>query len=163
MARLGPRIGKKHEGARQRLCRQRRHDEAGIVGEQPHVGDARPLDMRQALRDAVDKGLAADQADGRMMLGLPHQMLAGAEAHFEPNAFGRQRAAEEAREIDLRRALGNIGLGRDDRFGGQVEGEARQQRVEQRLLPGTQLLAPATTMQRTSAGFFHGIFRAVLT
>ena len=45
----------------------------------------------------------------------------------------------------------------------QGDGEARQQRVEQRLLPGAQFLAPSTTMQRASAGFFHDAFPAIPT
>ena len=90
-----------------------------------------------------------------MVLGLPDEMLAGAEAHFQPHAIGRQRAPESLREIDLRSTLGDLVVGRDDGFGGQGDGEARQQRVEQRLLPGPQFLAPATTVQRASTGFFH--------
>ena len=83
------------------------------------------------------------------------EMLARAEAHFQPYAVGRQRAAEQAREIDLRGALGHLVVGRDDGFGGQGDFEARQQRVEQRLLPGPQFLAPSTAVQRASTGFFH--------
>jgi hypothetical protein len=45
MARLRPRIGKEHEGARQRAGGQCRHHEARIVGEQPHVAHARAFDV----------------------------------------------------------------------------------------------------------------------
>ncbi len=43
------------------------------------------LDLAEQARHAVDEGLAADEADILMMLGLPEQMLAGAEADLEPN------------------------------------------------------------------------------
>jgi hypothetical protein len=49
-----------------------------------------------------------------MLLGLPHEMLARAEADLQPHAVGRQSAAEQLGEIDLLR------LGR------QGKGEARQ-------------------------------------
>ena len=111
--------------------------------------------MGQALGDAVDERLAADQADFGMVLGLPDQMLAGAEAHLQPHAAGRQRGPKGPGEVDLRRTLGHIVVGRDDGFCRQFECEAGQQRAEQRLLPSTQLLAPPTTVQRASTGFFH--------
>ena len=53
------------------------------------------LDMRQALGDPVEIGFAADQSDVGMLLGLPHQMLAGTESHFQPHAHDRQPTAEE--------------------------------------------------------------------
>jgi hypothetical protein len=160
---LGPRVGEQHKGARQRLRRQRLHHKPGVVGEQPDIRHARPLDVRQALGDTVHIGLAADQPDRRMILGLPDEVLAGTEPHFQPHALRRQRAAESLREIDLRGAFGDLVVGRDDGFGGQGDGEARQQRVEQRLLPGPQFLAPSTAMQRASAGFFHDAFRVIPT
>ena len=88
--------------------------------------------MREALGDAVHVGLAADQPDIGMLLGLPHQMLAGAEADLEPDLA---RAAEQRRRIDLLRLRRN---------GDQ---KLRQQRVEQRLLAGPQLLAATPAVE----------------
>ena len=58
---------------------ERRHQQAGVVGEHPDVADAGALDMRQAFGDAVEIGLAADQSDIGMLLGLPDQVLARAD------------------------------------------------------------------------------------
>src|SRR5260370_1369486 len=126
------------------MGRQRRHHEARIVGEQADVPDTRALDMSETFGDAVEIGLAADQADTRMLLGLPDEVLARAKADLKPDAVGRQAAAKGLGEIDL--------LGRIRR---QCQQKTGQQRVEQRLLPGPQFLAPTTTMQRASTGVVH--------
>jgi hypothetical protein len=50
--------------------------------------------MRQAFGDTVEVRLATDQSDIGMLLGLPDQMFAGAEADLEPDlATGPNRAA----------------------------------------------------------------------
>ena len=95
MAGLGPRIGEQHEGAA-----SERSGSAAITSRASSVNSRmlptpRALDMRQALGDAVEVGLAADQADIGMLLGLPDQMLARAEADLQPHAIGRQAAAEQ--------------------------------------------------------------------
>ena len=46
--------------------------------------------MGEALGDAIDEGLAPDQPHVRMMLRLPYEMLAGAEAHLEPSFLARR-------------------------------------------------------------------------
>ncbi len=51
---------------------------------------------------AVDERLAADEADVLMLLRLPQQMLAGAEADLEPDLADRNR--EEIRQFARRRA-----------------------------------------------------------
>src|SRR5581483_2386708 len=91
------------------------------------------LDVRQALGDAVDVGLAADQPDIRMLLGLPDQMLAGTEADLEPDF---PRAVKNGRQIELLR------LRR------QFQRNLRQQRIEQGLLPGAKLLAAPAAVKR---------------
>src|SRR5689334_2018800 len=78
-----------------------------------------------------------------MLRGLPDQMLAGAEADLQPHSVRRHAAAERCREVD---PCGRLRHGKR---------EARQQRVEQRLLPDAQLLAPTTTVQRASTVFLH--------
>ena len=82
----------------------------------------------QRFGHAVDEGVAADEADGRMRLRLRDQMLAAAEADFQPDVV--ERACKKRAQIGRRRL-------------GEIEREARQQRVEQRRLPRLQRMALA--------------------
>src|SRR6185437_11516306 len=92
--------------------------------------------MGQALGDAVEIGLAADQPDIGVLLGLPHQMLAGAEADLEPDLA----RAEQRRQIELLRR----GWNGDEELG--------QQGVEQGFLPGPKLLAATAAVERALTG-----------
>ena len=103
-------------------------------------GFAGPLDVRQAFGHAVDVGLAADQADIGMLLGLPDEVLAGAESHFQPEVA---RIAEKCRRIELLR------LRR------QFQPEPRQQCIEQRLLAGPELLAAPAAVERPLFSLRH--------
>ena len=74
-------------------------------------GEACVFDLPEQACHAVDKGLAADEANVGMMRGLPNQMLARAEANFEPDLFDRRRErllnGEEAGSARGRRKLGS--------------------------------------------------------
>ena len=48
-------------------------------------GELGRLDLAEQARHAIDERLAADEANVRMMLRLPKEMLARAEADLEPN------------------------------------------------------------------------------
>ena len=76
------------------------------------------LDRGQRLGHAVDEGLDADESRARMLRGLGDQMLAAAEAAFQPHVV---HAAEQRTQI------GGRGLG-------QIDRELRQQCVDQRGL-----------------------------
>ena len=82
--------------------------------------DAAILDRAEQSADAIDERLATDKADIFMVLGLPEQMLAGAEADLEPNVVDGRR--EQLGQGGRRRAL-------------EVEAETRQQLADQPLLP----------------------------
>ena len=77
-----------------------------VARPQPHVADAAALDRRQRLGDAVDERLAADEADVGMGERLGDEMLAAAEADFEPQLARREveqrRAGGEPRRRRLR-------------------------------------------------------------
>src|SRR6185369_7222172 len=110
--------GKEDEATPDRRRRQTRQEEAGVVGMEPDVGELLLLDLREQRGEAVEEGLAADEADPRMTLRLPGQMLAAAEADLEP-ALSRRRREQLAR-IERARLR--------DR-----DPEARQQMLEQLL------------------------------
>ena len=65
------------------------------------------LDGAEQAPHAVDEGLAADEADVLMLLRLPQQMLARAEADLEPDLVDRNR--EEIRQL---RGAGSLRLRR---------------------------------------------------
>jgi len=56
--------------------------------------------MRQAFGDTVEVRLATDQSDIGMLLGLPDQMFAGAEADLQPDLPDRP---EQGRRIGIER------------------------------------------------------------
>ena len=76
---LGPRIGKKHEGALDCRIGQRRQEEPRVVHQHPDIVEPLRFDQRQQLRDAVDERLDADAADLRVGRRLRRQMLAATE------------------------------------------------------------------------------------
>ena len=66
-----------------------------VVVKNPDVGQAFAFDQAQQIGDAVDEGIATDEADVGVRLGLLGQMLAAAEPDFQPNlagGFGKNRA-----------------------------------------------------------------------
>ena len=96
---------------------------------QPDVGELALVDRGQRLGHAVDERLDADEAGARIALGFRDQVLAAAEAAFQPHVVD---AVEQRAQIG--------GRGRR-----QIERKLRQQRVEQRGLarPQRMALAPA--------------------
>ena len=56
-----------------------------VVVMQPDIADARRFDARQQLRHRIDEGLDADEAGAGMGPGPVDQVLAAAEADFEPD------------------------------------------------------------------------------
>lgn len=121
MARLGPRIGEEHEQPPEHGRRQRRDHGARIVGVDSNVVEAERLDTGQQLGNAVQERLATDDADIRVGGGLGGQMLAAAEADFEPErplrrgeqavrveppARGRQRQAQARQQVRQPAPLG---------------------------------------------------------
>ena len=96
--RLGPRIGKQDEGARDRALGQPVDQQPGVVAEHADVGEAVALDVAEQLDDAVHERLAADQADVGVAARLPGEVLAAAEADLQPNRAhlaGEQRRRRE--------------------------------------------------------------------
>ena len=94
------------------------------------------LDLRQDLCHAVDVGLAADEAGVRKGQRLGDQMLAAAEADFEPNIL--ERRFKNIRKIFRRRRA-------------DVERKTRQQIVDQVGLMRAQLVALAPAKERALA------------
>ena len=89
MACLAPGIGEQDEGAPQRGLAQRGQQQAGVVAEQADIGQPLGVDLRQQAGDAVDEGFAADETDIRMRARLGGQVLARAEADFQPGRMQR--------------------------------------------------------------------------
>ena len=52
-------------------------------------GGGKGIQFRKQLRNTIHIGFSADDADMRIMLRLPDQMLTAAESHFEPNVSDR--------------------------------------------------------------------------
>jgi hypothetical protein len=92
---LGPGVGEEDEDAVQRGFRQAVEQEAGIVDEEPDIGEPVRLDPAQQAGDAVEIGLDADQPDLGIGRRLPRQVLTAAEADLEPD-----RLAGWAEEVD---------------------------------------------------------------
>ena len=103
---------------------------------QPDVFELAFVDRRQRLGHAVDERLDADEARARMPRGFGDQMLAAAEAAFQPDV------------VDVVEQRAQIGRSRR----GEIEREPRQQRVEQRRLPLAQRMALAPAEE--GAGLF---------
>ena len=101
--------------------------------------DAAILDRTEKSAEAIDEGLATDEAHIFVVLGLPEQMLARAEADLEPNLV-------DGRHEQLGQGGGGSGV--------QVEAETRQQLADQPLLPRAQRLGfpPAIGPERSCFG-----------
>lgn len=90
MASLRPGIRKQHERALDTCRREAPQQHSRIVCKNPHALGKSAGDGRDdARRDAVDKGLAADQPNLGISARLTEQMLAMTEADFEPDAPAR--------------------------------------------------------------------------
>ena len=85
MARLGPRIGIKQKGPRDRGGRQHIEHVAHIAGIDAQIIHACAADLAQEHRHAIDIGLAADDADTGVQAGLMDHMLAPAKADLKPS------------------------------------------------------------------------------
>src|SRR5215469_6152239 len=80
-----PRVGEQDEDTIDRGRRQRRDQQARIVGENLNVVEALALYSRQHLCDSVLEYLAPDKAYLVVMLGLSGAMLTRAKADLQPN------------------------------------------------------------------------------
>src|SRR5579883_266762 len=80
---LGPRVGKEQKSARKGGLGQDLEQQAGIVGEDPHITLFAFLQKGEQIRDTVEERLAADIAHIRVGGGLSGQMLAAAKADLE--------------------------------------------------------------------------------
>jgi hypothetical protein len=68
--------------------RERRQDQACIVGKDPNIVEPPPLYLSKQLDDPVLKYFAADKSGLRMLLGQLREMLAAAETDLKPNRRG---------------------------------------------------------------------------
>ena len=113
VTRLGPGIGKQDEDPVEAGGGQGVEQQARVVIQDADIAQSVPLDARQQVGDAFDKGLAAEKADLGIAQGLPGEMVARAEADLEPDlrdGGGKQRGRMEA----------FAGIGQGDRHGGQL-------------------------------------------
>ena len=56
-----------------------------VAGKQPHIGSRLLIELREDLREAVEVGLAADEAGSRVRFRFGEQMLAAAETDLQPH------------------------------------------------------------------------------
>ena len=84
VAPLRPGVGIEHEDARKEPLRRGLEQSLDIAAPYPHVDQLFALDAGKRGRHAVQEGLAADEPNLRIALRLRNQMLARAEADFEP-------------------------------------------------------------------------------
>ena len=84
VARLRPGVRKQQKGPIDRSLGQGRQQQAGVVIEDTDVGKLQLLDPPDQRRDAIDEDLAADESNRGVSTGLLDQVLAAAEADFEP-------------------------------------------------------------------------------
>ena len=126
---LRPGVRKQNECPVDRGRRQPAQHRTGVVRIKPDIAQVLLLDGGQHLDHPLLERLAADATGVRVVLRLPDQVLAAAEADLEPDL--RFRRIEQASE-----------------FGGgrrrQIEPDARQHLADQPFLPRRQLAtAPA--------------------
>jgi hypothetical protein len=95
----------------------------------------------QCLRHAVDERLGADEAGARVHPRLGHEVLATAESDLEPHVIDRLRKQGSRRRWRS----------------GEIEGEPRQQGLEQRRLlrPQGMAFTPAEERTRSSGLVRH--------
>jgi len=137
VARFRPRIGEQHEAAPEARLGERGEQEPRVVAEDPDIAEPLGLDAGEQPRDAVEEGLAADQAGPGMRARLGGEMLAGAEADLEPD---RARA-----RVEQRRGVQPGGERRPRDL------EPRQQGLDQRALAGTEGPAGAPAVEEEAA------------
>ena len=107
------------------------------------VGEAAVVDQGAQAGQAVDEGLAADQPDLAMRLGLVGEMFAAAETNLKPYRVGL--VIEQGRRIEFR-------LGGDQ--------QTRQQRIDQRLAARAQPLAVTPAVELTVPYQLSAAFRS---
>ena len=95
---LWPGVGKQHESAPDAGVGQGVEQQPRVVVENPDVGEIPLADVGEQAGHPVDVGLAADEADIGMGAGLRRQVLAGAEAHFQPNVG--HRSVKNGRQVE---------------------------------------------------------------
>src|SRR3974390_3284774 len=88
MSPLRPRIGIEQIDAQKRARRQPIDQCASVAEMQPDVRKLMQIDLGQRLRNAIDKGVAANVADGRMRTRLRNQMFGASESYFEMYILG---------------------------------------------------------------------------
>ena len=101
VASFWPGVGIKDENPRKEAVRGGLDQRLGVAAAQPHVGELFALEAGERRDDAVEKRLAADDADIRVGLRLLNQMLPRAEADLEPD-FARRRGESPPRRQRFR-------------------------------------------------------------
>lgn len=87
MPALGPWIGEQDEDTSDAGGRQGPQQRAHVIGPQPYVVQSSLVDGGQHLDHTLLERLTADQADARVVTGLPYEMLATTKTDLEPNLF----------------------------------------------------------------------------
>ena len=101
---LRPRIGEENIKAVQTTVGQFRQKQAHVVIEETNILKPRRLVFRKISRNAVHKGLGANETDFRATFRPTGQMFPGAETDFHPKpGFG---FVEQTRRLGNRRVLG---------------------------------------------------------
>lgn len=113
---LGPRIGKEQEDARERTGRQGPQQQSRIIEQNADIPLPSCFEQKEQVRDAVDERLATEKADIRMKRSLGRQVLAAAEADFEPE-LARRRFEDRG--------------GVEQAFGRQADGQCLQSAPDQ--------------------------------
>ena len=88
---LRPRVREQHEDAGDGLIGEPGEHVPRITNMDADRSEPCALDLAEQARHAVDKGLTADEADMRMMSGLPDEVLAGPKTDLEPDFGNRAR------------------------------------------------------------------------
>ena len=105
-----PGIGEQHEDPLERRLGQAVEQQAGVVDEEADVLEILRFDLAQEARHAVEIGLDAEQPDVRVGRCLPGQVLATAEADFQPEAAAwRPEEGSRVEIAGLRQGQGEEG------------------------------------------------------
>ena len=134
VAALGPGVGEQQEDAPDAGIAEVGDEFARIAIMHANVGNALLVNVAEQLGDAVNVGLAADEADVRMGRGLPGKVLAAAEADLQPDILD---VAEQALRL-LERAHARL----DAQSGEQVLDQPRLAGAQRRTLAPAIELAP---------------------